>query len=129
MEMTFPFKNHDATGEPGRATIRALISSSVSRQVTSPTAAAVMLQRQNTGPRIVRDDSMAGRARYFAGAVSNAATVTVPHGAFFSGTPGATVHSANYDQAVYQDGSTIGKPDTVEVSGSEKLAANWGRKN
>ena len=129
MEMTFPSSNRHGNATEQLADYRALLSSTISRQATSPTAAAVVLAQRGSQTGIVRDNSMNGRARYFAGRYTFDEIANVPYGAFFPENAAEIAHSANYDQAVYQDGSTIGKPERVNTNSSDNLATKLGQEN
>ena len=129
MEMTFPSSNRHGNATEQLTDYRALLSSTISRQTSSPTAAAVMLAQRGLQAGIVRDNSINSRARYFAGRYTSEQIDSTPHGAFFPATAGENARSGNYDQAVYQDGSTIGKPVGLNINSPDNLAIKLGQEN
>ncbi len=129
MEMTFPSSQRQIGGASPRRDYRALLSAAISRQASSPTAAAVLLARRGSPSVIARDNSISSRARYFAGHYATEHKAIAPHGAFFPGTAERAERSINYDQAVYQDGSIIGKPTGLNNNQPDNLAAKLGQEN
>jgi hypothetical protein len=129
MEMTFPSTRCQMGGASPRRDYRALLSVAISRQASSPTAAAMLLARCDSPAVIARDNSISSRARYFAGHYATEHKAIAPYGAFFLGTAEGTEGSINYDQAVYQDGSILGKPKGLKNNQPDDLAAKLGQEN
>jgi hypothetical protein len=127
MEMTFPPANRQTDGTLYKSDFRSLVSRVISQQSNSFTAKIVLASQRNSHPDVPRDDSMESRARYFAGSISMDESFNAPHGAFFAGTAGDKERYTKYDQAVYQDGLTIGKPEGIKMNSSDNLATKLGQ--
>lgn len=114
MEMNFPHSKLRSGVYITSPEYGAYLAKATVRQGNSPTAqamlnAALMHEAQSNE----FDHTLSSRMRYFAAAYFPNSAEAAPYGAFVPSNNREFSNSANYDQAVYQDGLDDGKLDAV----------------
>ena len=131
MEMNFPHPQTAFADTIARRDFRALLSSAISRQASSPTARALIASSQNNpaAKPTNNEDMVAERIHYFAARHGRFVKEAAPHGAFLPPKVDQYALEGKNEQPVYQEASMNSKDMMLENVMSGTQAAFAGQEN